>query len=368
MKKIWVAVSLLTLISLFPAFPQGELKLSGYMVAGASANLTDSTIEFSKRYSNGLYYSGGELFARIRIGGSYDNGRSGILFAYQAQKDLFDSSSWTAANLKYAQVYARFFDNMVVAEAGILTDRYTISNGMEQFNLCQYATERSRGVRLVAFPVKGLAVAAQVSDQHCDTNDEGETELNKNLLAFSAKYATDAFAITGGYHFAGDAYLSFELFAVKNLKFSLESRYYGENIYQYGTDALTLVENIEYSPEILQGFSFGLYAHQYLIDDDSKVAVPKFPGKILTEAATRFEFTPHAQYMFNDLYGVQAESTVTYYTEASDDEADFSIQATGALLYVLTKMGKGARLFYTISRDVNRDIKNYLGLTIRTNL
>ena len=370
MKKQAGIFFLFVILTTIPALAQEGFKLSGYMVAGAVANLSDSTLEYAKYNTsqgspmNGVYYGVSEYYARIRINGAYDRENSGIIFRYQAQKDFFDSANWTPKNLKYAQTYARLLDGLFMVEAGILADRYTKSNGVEKFCFSDYASQNVKGVRLVAFPIEGLVFSAQASDLHDEVNDEKKVKLNKNLLSFSAKYKNAAFGVCAGYHLAKDAYIGFDLFAIKKLTFNIEARYTGEeaaaDLSSFKTASLTAVENIEYRPELIHGFSYGLYTKQYVFEDDEKIPV--------TAMSTRFEFTPHAQYMFNSLYGVQIESTFTKYSTCKSGESDFAFSATYALLAAVTSGGRGARLFYTLLRDCNKKVSNYIGCTLRVNL
>lgn len=370
MKKLSGILLLLVILAAGRTFAHDGFKLGGYMVAGTVANLTDSTLDYSQYTTsqsypvNGGYYGVGEIFSRIRINAAYERENSGIDFRYQVQKDFFDSANLTAKNLKFAQMYARLLDGLFIAEAGVLADKYTKANGVERFCFSDYASQNVKGVRLVAFPIEGLAFSAQVSDLHDDTNDEKKVKLNKNLLSFSAKYKNAGFAVSAGYHLAKDAYIGFDLYAIKNLILGIEARYSGEkaasDLSPFKTASLTAVENIEYRPALIQGFSYGFYAKQYVFDDDKKIP--------LTAASTRFEFTPHAQYMFNSLYGVQIESTVTKYASCKSGESDIAFSATYALLAAVTTGGRGARLFYTVLRDCNKKVQNYIGCTIRVNL
>ena len=370
MKKLSILLFIFIILVAMPATAQDKFKLGGYMVAGTVANLTDSTLDYSQYTTsqsypvNGVYYGVGEIFSRIRINAAYERENSGIDFRYQVQKDFFDSANLTAKNLKFAQMYARLLDGVLMAEAGALANRYTKSDGVERFCFSDYASQNVKGVRLVAFPIEGLAFSTQVSDLHDDTNDEKKVKLNKNLLSFSAKYKNAGFAVSAGYHLAKDAYIGFDLYAIKNLILGIEARYSGEkatsDLSPFKTASLTAVENIEYRPALIQGFSYGFYAKQYVFDDDKKIP--------LTALATRFEFTPHAQYMFTSLYGVQLESTVTKYASPKNDESDFAFSATYALLAAVTTGGRGARLFYTVARDCNKKVQNYIGCTIRVNL
>lgn len=370
MKKLSGILFLLIIFAAIPAAAQDKIKLGGYMVAGAVANISDSTLDYSQYTTsqsypvNGVYYGVGEIFSRIRINAAYERENCGVDFRYQVQKDFFNSANLTAKNLKFVQMYARLFDGLCIAEAGVLADKYTKANGVERFCFSDYSSQNVKGVRLVAFPIEGLVFSAQASDLHDETNDEKKIKLNKNLLSFSAKYKNAAFGVCAGYHLAKDAYIGFDLFAIKKLMFSIEARYTGEeaaaDLSPFKTASLTAVENIEYRPELIQGFSYGLYTKQYVFEDDEKVP--------LTAAATRFEFTPHAQYMFNSLYGVQIESTFTKYAACKSGESDFAFSATYALLAAVTSGGRGARLFYTLLRDCNKKVSNYIGCTLRVNL
>ncbi len=370
MKKLFGILFLSMIFAAVPALAQEGFKVSGYMVAGAVANSSDSTVNYSQYTTsmsypvNGFYYGTGEIFSRIRLNVAYERGNSGIDFRYQVQRDFFDSANWTLKNLKYAQVYAKLLEGFLIAEAGVLSDKYTRSAGVERFGFSDYSTQNVKGVRLVAFPTDGLVFSVQASDLHNDINDEGNVKMNKNLLSFTAKYKNDGFGVCAGYHLAKDAYIGFDLYAIKNLMLGIEARYTGEeavaDLSSFKTASLTAVENIEYRPALIPGFSYGLYAKQYVFDDDEKIP--------LTAISTRFEFTPHAQYMFNSLYGVQLESTFTKYANHKKGESDFAFSATYAFLVAITTGGRGARLFYTLVRDCNKNVSNYIGCTVRVNL
>ena len=370
MKKLFGIMSLLIILVSIPASALEGFKVGGYVVAGAVANLSDSTLDYSQYNTpmsypvNGVYYGVGEIFSRLRLNASYDGGNSGVDFRYQVQRDFFNSANLTSKNLKFAQTYAKLMDGLFMVEAGVLADKYTKSNGVERFCFSDYSSQNVKGVRLVAFPIEGITFTAQASDLHDETNEKGKIKINKKLLSFSAKYKCPAFIACAGYHLAKDAYIGFDLYVIKNLTLGFEARYTGEeaaaDLSSFKTASLTAVENIEYRPMSIQGFSYGLYAKQYVFEDDDKIP--------LTAISSRFEFTPHAQYMFNSIYGVQIESTFTKYATHKSGESDYAFSATYALLAAVTKGGRGARLFYTVVRDCNKEIGNYFGCTVRVNL
>lgn len=209
------------------ASASAELSVSGHVRAGAAVNTDAESIETST-WMGGNYFGG---LSRSRIEISYDGNFGGATFRYTNSdfENFLDSGC-----IDWAMAYANFLDGKVIAEAGKITDRFTSSAGWEDT-----ALDGGKGVRVVVTPVENLFLTASATDANAEKYEEtdskvkdgkaqvGDLKFNKNILAFSAKYSTDAFFVTAAYSPAKLGYASFGFTAVENLSFVVEGIYDG---------------------------------------------------------------------------------------------------------------------------------------------
>lgn len=343
MKKIIASLVAASLLS-FAAFAEENegLSVKGYLRAGMSDTIENSVYSTNK-WVQGGYFGGG---TRLRVNIDYTKAFGGVTFRYQvdpvfdteaveidekstedngavttttskeggATKDVRKSSLdfFKESNVKWAMGYANLLDGQVIAEAGIISDRFTKTGGWEDTGI-----DGGKGFRVVVVPkaVAGLTVAAQATDKYADkyaaeddkVKDgkayEGDIKFDEKILGFSAKYEAKPFFVTAGAALAGYYYGSVGLTAIENLTLV------GEVFYD-STDA-TKKENKDNATTMLVAWAeytgiekvlAGAYSYINLCDGDYSI-----------------EITPAVSYDVNSLLKVSGEASIYL---SSDDKAD----------------------------------------------
>ena len=336
MKKVIASLVAASLLS-FAAFAEENegLSVKGYLRAGMSDTIENSVYSTNK-WMQGGYFGGG---TRLRVNIDYTKAFGGVTFRYQVDpvfdtetvkiddkkklvdgklvdntKDVRKSSLdfFKESNVKWAMGYANLLDGQVIAEAGIISDRFTKTGGWEDTGI-----DGGKGFRVVVVPkaVAGLTVAAQATDKFADkysANDskvkdekalEGDIKFDEKILGFSAKYEAKPFFVTAGAALAGYYYGSVGLKAIENLTLV------GEVFYD-STDA-TKAKNKDNATTMLVAWAeytgiekvlAGAYSYINLCDGDYNI-----------------EITPAVSYDVNSLLKVSGEASIYL---SSDDKAD----------------------------------------------
>lgn len=336
MKKIIASLVAASLLS-FAAFAEENegLSVKGYLRAGMSDTIENSVYSTNK-WMQGGYFGGG---TRLRVNIDYTKAFGGVTFRYQVDpvfdtetvkiddkkklvdgklvdntKDVRKSSLdfFKESNVKWAMGYANLLDGQVIAEAGIISDRFTKTGGWEDTGI-----DGGKGFRVVVVPkvVPGLTVAAQATDKYADkyaANDskvkdekalEGDIKFDEKILGFSAKYEAKPFFVTAGAALAGYYYGSVGLKAIENLTLV------GEVFYD-STDA-TKKKNKDNATTMLVAWAeytgiekvlAGAYSYINLCDGDYNI-----------------EITPAVSYDVNSLLKVSGEASIYL---SSDDKKD----------------------------------------------
>lgn len=316
MKKIIASLVAAALLS-FAAFADDEgLKVSGYLRAGAT-DTTEGSVYTTSTWMHGDYFGGA---TRLRVNVDYSKAFGGLTFRYQQTKTLNDF--FNKDNLKWAMGYANFADGQVIAEAGVLTDRFTRTGGWEDDGIGY-----GNGARLVFVPqaVAGLTVVAQASDEFADKYTEADDKVkdkkankddikfDKKVLGFSAKYEKEAFFVTGGAALAGKYYGSVGITSVENLSFVVEA-FCDKTADSDEKDNTMICAWAEYTG--VEKVTLGLVVYAYVADDAfffAKATDQKDPSY-----PTFVSINPAVAYDLNDLVQLSAEATV--YLPKSWDE------------------------------------------------
>ena len=340
MKKIIASLVAASLLS-FAAFAEENegLSVKGYLRAGMSDTIENSVYSTNK-WMQGGYFGGG---TRLRVNIDYTKAFGGVTFRYQVdpvfdtteekidpnkgdildtingvqienKKDVRKSSLdfFKESNVKWAMGYANLLDGQVIAEAGIISDRFTKTGGWEDTGI-----DGGKGFRVVVVPkaVAGLTVAAQATDKYADkyaADDdkvkdgkayEDDIKFDEKILGFSAKYEAKPFFVTAGAALAGYYYGSVGLTAIENLTLV------GEVFYD-STDA-TKAKNKDNATTMLVAWAeytgiekvlAGAYSYINLCDGDYSI-----------------EITPAVSYDVNSLLKVSGEASIYL---SSDDKKD----------------------------------------------
>ena len=340
MKKIIASLVAASLLS-FAAFAEENegLSVKGYLRAGMSDTIENSVYSTNK-WMQGGYFGGG---TRLRVNIDYTKAFGGVTFRYQVdpvfdtteekidpnkgdildtingvqienKKDVRKSSLdfFKESNVKWAMGYANLLDGQVIAEAGIISDRFTKTGGWKDTGI-----DGGKGFRVVVVPkaVAGLTVAAQATDKYADkyaADDskvkdgkalEGDIKFDEKVLGFSAKYDHALGFVTGGAALAGYYYGSVGLKAIENLTLVGEVFYDATdaNKESHGNNATTmLVAWAEYTG--IEKVLAGAYSYINLCDGDYSI-----------------EITPAVSYDVNSLLKVSGEASIYL---SSDDKAD----------------------------------------------
>ena len=340
MKKIIASLVAASLLS-FAAFAEENegLSVKGYLRAGMSDTIENSVYSTNK-WMQGGYFGGG---TRLSVNIDYTKAFGGVTFRYQVdpvfdtteekidpnkgdildtingvqienKKDVRKSSLdfFKESNVKWAMGYANLLDGQVIAEAGIISDRFTKTGGWEDTGI-----DGGKGFRVVVVPkaVAGLTVAAQATDKYADkyaADDdkvkdgkayEDDIKFDEKILGFSAKYEAKPFFVTAGAALAGYYYGSVGLTAIENLTLV------GEVFYD-STDA-TKAKNKDNATTMLVAWAeytgiekvlAGAYSYINLCDGDYSI-----------------EITPAVSYDVNSLLKVSGEASIYL---SSDDKKD----------------------------------------------
>ena len=342
MKKIIASLVAASLLS-FAAFAEENegLSVKGYLRAGMSDTIENSVYSTNK-WVQGGYFGGG---TRLRVNIDYTKAFGGVTFRYQvdpvfdtesveidkkstentgdvntstsekggATKDVRKSSLdfFKESNVKWAMGYANLLDGQVIAEAGIISDRFTKTGGWEDTGI-----DGGKGFRVVVVPkaVAGLTVAAQATDKYADkyaedddkVKDEkaleGDVKFDEKILGFSAKYEAKPFFVTAGAALAGYYYGSVGLTAIENLTLVGEVFYSSTDATKKANENVEtmLVAWAEYTG--IEKVLAGAYSYIKLYDDDYSI-----------------EITPAVSYDVNSLLKVSGEASIYL---SSDDKKD----------------------------------------------
>ena len=341
MKKIIASLVAASLLS-FAAFAEENegLSVKGYLRAGMSDTIENSVYSTNK-WVQGGYFGGG---TRLRVNIDYTKAFGGVTFRYQVDP-VFDTTEekvdptkgeqWAIvnsvkvdknkktvrkssldffkeSNVKWAMGYANLLDGQVIAEAGIISDRFTKTGGWEDTGI-----DGGKGFRVVVVPkaVAGLTVAAQATDKFADkyaANDskvkdgkayEGDIKFDEKVLGFSAKYDHALGFVTGGAALAGYYYGSVGLKAIENLTLV------GEVFYD-STDA-TKAKNKDNATTMLVAWA------EYT--GIEKVLAGAYSYINLCDGEYSIEITPAVSYDVNYLLKVSGEASIYL---SSDDKKD----------------------------------------------
>lgn len=300
----------------------------------------ENSVYSTNKWMQGGYFGGG---TRLRVNIDYTKAFGGVTFRYQvdpvfdtesveidkkstentgdvntstsekggATKDVRKSSLdfFKESNVKWAMGYANLLDGQVIAEAGIISDRFTKTGGWEDTGI-----DGGKGFRVVVVPkaVAGLTVAAQATDKYADkyaedddkVKDEkaleGDVKFDEKILGFSAKYEAKPFFVTAGAALAGYYYGSVGLTAIENLTLVGEVFYSSTDATKKANENVEtmLVAWAEYTG--IEKVLAGAYSYIKLYDDDYSI-----------------EITPAVSYDVNSLLKVSAEASI--YLNSKDD-------------------------------------------------
>ena len=336
MKK--VALTLASFVLGTSLFAEG-LSVSGYLRGG----FTDTTAApkyTTDTWLDGDYFGGS---SRIRVNIDYEKDFGGVTFRYQdtGMSDFFDEST-----VAYAMAYANFLDGKIIAEGGVLTDRFTSSAGWEDTSF-----DGGKGVRLVVAPVEGLYLTAQAADNFAETYantdkeviegdaETGDIKFNEKLLAFTAKYGNDDFFVTGGAAVAKKFYGSLGYTGVKGLTLVAEGIYDSTDATKayYDDNALTtIVLWAEYTG--VENLTLGIDSYINLTKDDND------------DSLTFVTINPAVSYNFTKVISAALDATVNI---SSDDDVDTYATITPSLTFNASEKAS-ATLYGTISTDTDQ--------------
>ena len=342
MKKIIASLVAASLLSFAVFAEENEgLSVKGYLRAGMSDTIENSVYSTNK-WMQGGYFGGG---TRLRVNIDYTKAFGGVTFRYQVdpvfdtesvetpktdsqnngntnttttqptggKKDVRKSSLdfFAESNVKWAMGYANLLDGQVIAEAGIISDRFTKTGGWKDTGI-----DGGKGFRVVVVPkvVPGLTVAAQATDKYADkyaADDdkvkdgkayEDDIKFDEKILGFSAKYEAKPFFVTAGAALAGYYYGSVGLTAIENLTLVGEVFYSSTDATKKANENVEtmLVAWAEYTG--IEKVLAGAYSYINLCDGDYSI-----------------EITPAVSYDVNSLLKVSAEASLYL---SSNDKKD----------------------------------------------
>ncbi|MBB5226290.1 hypothetical protein DYE50_09525 [Treponema ruminis] len=337
MKKIIASLVAAALLS-FAAFAEGSegLSVTGYLRAGMTDTF-DSSVYSTNKWMQGGYFGGG---TRLRVNIDYTKAFGGLTFRYQVDptyetaeeavpprktKTVRKSSLdfFAEKNVKWAMAYANLLDGQVIAEAGVISDRFTKTGGWEDTGI-----DGGKGFRVVVVPkvLAGLTLAAQATDKFADKysdNDskvkdgkalEGDIKFDEKVLGFSAKYDHALGFVTGGAALAGYYYGSVGLKAIENLTLVGELFYDSTDATKKanGDNATTMIVAwAEYTG--IEKVLLGAYSYINLCDGEHEI-----------------EITPAASYDVNSLLKVSAEASLYL---SSNDKKDTYVTISPAVTF-----------------------------------
>lgn len=341
MKKT-LGIAAAALVAGASLFAEG-LSVNGYIRSGISIDPKGETVK-TDTWLPGDYFGGG---SRLRLNINYDGVNGGATFRYQ-KSGSFGAKDWFEAdNIKWAMGYAKFLDGKIIAEAGKLVDTYTSTGGWEDGTFGDNAGA-GIGARVVVSPVEGLFITASASDIYLEKYEadddkvkdgdatEGDLKFNEKLFGFTAKYATDAFFVTGGVHLAKSYYASFGLTAVDNLTLVVEAFINDTDDNKIGDvvvddTIINLYPWVEYTG--IENLTLAALGAITIVDD-----------------STTINITPAVSYALTDVISLAAESTITI--PDTDDADDTYAVITPSVTFAASKKAS-ATVFASLSTDTD---------------
>ena len=336
MKKT-LGIAAAALIAGASLFAEG-LSVNGFIRSGISINPKGETVK-TDTWLPGDYFGGG---SRLRLNIKYDGDKGGATFRYQKDGSFASSDWFNAGNIKWAMGYAKFLDGKIIAEAGKLVDTYTSTGGWEDGTFGDNAGA-GIGARVVISPVEGLFITASASDLYLEkykaADDEvkdrdakeGDLKFNEKLFGFTAKYANDAFFVTGGVHLAKSYYASFGLTAVDNLTLVVEA--FINDTADVDDPVTTLYPWVEYTG--IENLTLAALGAITIVDGSTSIAI-----------------TPAVSYALTDVISLAAESTITIPDKDIDPTDDTYAVITPSVTFAASKKAS-ATVFASLSTDTD---------------
>ena len=341
MKKT-LGIAAAALVAGASLFAEG-LSVNGYIRSGISIDPKGETVK-TGTWLPGDYFGGG---SRLRLNINYDGVNGGATFRYQKDKSFATNNWFDNGNIKWAMGYAKFLDGKIIAEAGKLVDTYTSTGGWEDTTFGD-SEGAGIGARVVVSPVEGLFITASASDIYLENYEaddnkvkdgdarEGDLKFNEKLFGFTAKYATDAFFVTGGVHLAKSYYASFGLTAVDNLTLVVEAFIDDTDDNKIGDvvvddTIINLYPWVEYTG--IENLTLAALGAITIVDD-----------------STTINITPAVSYALTDVISLAAESTITI--PDADDADDTYAVITPSVTFAASKKAS-ATVFASLSTDTD---------------
>ena len=308
MKKL-IALAAAAALASSAVFAEG-FKLSGYLRAGwgntidaldTNADGDGDTAEASTATWLAGDYFGGSTRSRINLAWSNEGDTAG---AYVRLQYTGAAEDWKIDSVKYANVWAKFFDGKVLAAVGKVQDNYLASDGWEGFSFLDGNSGFFAGVA----PVEGLVIGGGAVVDYLEDTADGNHRASKRSAYAGAKYANDQFSVAGAYEFAGALYGGVNITAVDGLLIALEAAWQSgdedddvavDGVTGGYTSELTFVEQVEYTG--IENLTLGVESYQFLNDHAINT---KEDTLVVT-------VTPAARYEINDLFAASVESTIT---------------------------------------------------------
>ena len=345
MKKT-LGIAAAALIAGASLFAEG-LSVNGFIRSGISINPKGETVK-TDTWLPGDYFGGG---SRLRLNIKYDGDKGGATFRYQKDGSFASSDWFNAGNIKWAIGYAKFLDGKIIAEAGKLVDTYTSTGGWEDGTFGDNAGA-GIGARVVISPVEGLFITASASDLYLEkykaADDEvkdrdakeGDLKFNEKLFGFTAKYANDAFFVTGGVHLAKSYYASFGLTAVDNLTLVVEA--FINDTADVDDPETKLYPWVEYTG--IENLTLAALGAITIVDGSTSIAI-----------------VPAVSYALTDVISLAAESTITI--PDTDEVEDTYAVITPSVTFAASKKAS-ATVFASLSTDTDQ-AKNSFGAGVK---
>lgn len=335
MKKT-LGIAAAALIAGASLFAEG-LSVNGFIRSGISINPKGETVK-TDTWLPGDYFGGG---SRLRLNIKYDGDKGGATFRYQKDGSFASSDWFNAGNIKWAMGYAKFLDGKIIAEAGKLVDTYTSTGGWEDGTFGDNAGA-GIGARFVLSPVEGLFITASASDIYLENYEaaddkvkdgdakEGDLKFNEKLFGFTAKYANDAFFVTGGVHLAKSYYASFGLTAVDNLTLVVEA--FINDTADVDDPETKLYPWVEYTG--IENLTLAALGAITIVDGSTSIAI-----------------VPAVSYALTDVISLAAESTITI--PDTDEVEDTYAVITPSVTFAASKKAS-ATVFASLSTDTDQ--------------
>ena len=344
MKKT-LGIAVAALVAGASLFAEG-LSVNGYIRSGISIDPKGETVK-TGTWLPGDYFGGG---SRLRLNINYDGVNGGATFRYQKDKSFATNNWFDNGNIKWAMGYAKFLDGKIIAEAGKLVDTYTSTGGWEDGTFGDNAGA-GIGARVVVSPVDGLFITASASDIYLENYEadddkvkdgdarEGDLKFNEKLFGFTAKYATDAFFVTGGVHLAKSYYASFGLTAVDNLTLVVEAFIDDTDDNKIGDvvvddTIINLYPWVEYTG--IENLTLAALGAITIVDDSTTITI-----------------TPAVSYALTDVISLAAESTITIPDKDIDPTDDTYAVITPSVTFAASKKAS-ATVFASLSTDTDQ--------------